>query len=277
MCDVIARGAVVAGEDATNQRLAVRLQCDRVEIRVRAGDARAGVERRVERAVRLQACDVCVCHAVDLREEAADDRLAVGLERQADYTGEACTGHARVVGAAERAVCFVAAQSAARCTVELRELPADQHFAVRLLRHGEHGVVRARAGIEGCVERAGRACDGGFPALCLGEHGVAREADPVQGMAPVVAELQLYVERGSDRGFDPDLGCAPLSCVGVWGVGERRRLRAGGPGVAEPVWPCRVVVTAADERGGAIGEGCAPQAPVTGAAVTLLLVVLSVM
>src|SRR5438128_5622658 len=108
---------VVAGEDAPNHRLAIRLQGDRIDSAIGPFPR---IESQVKCAVSIQPSHRVAAAIVQIREESAKDDLVVGLNRQTvDRTVGAAAG---VEGAIEGTVAVKARHAAARNTVEAGEL-----------------------------------------------------------------------------------------------------------------------------------------------------------
>ena len=111
-------------------------------------DAKAGVHR----AVRVQAGDVIARRAVDGKELAADDDLAVRSD--GDAMDHAIRAESGVEGGVERAIRIEPGQTRDEEAAVAREIARDQNLSVRLHGHGAHRRVRTRAEEESQVPRA---------------------------------------------------------------------------------------------------------------------------
>ena len=121
----------------------------------RVARARSRVKAQVHRAIGIQAGDVRPRGPVDGREVAADDRLAVRLNRDGEDVAVGPQTH--LEPRIQRAVVIEPGDIIARHGIEGGEPAADQQFAVwtdERLRGRIDRVVRARARVEGRVHGA---------------------------------------------------------------------------------------------------------------------------
>ena len=149
--DARARHAVVGGEIATDDDLAIRLKHYRIDRPVRA---RAGGERDVHRAIRRQPNDAVARRAVEERELARHERPPAGVNRhRARGSVSAGTG---IEGGIHAAGGQQAGHTVEAGAVEGAEPAADEDFAivgpVGVNREGGNVGVRAGAGVEGGVD-----------------------------------------------------------------------------------------------------------------------------
>ena len=147
--------AAQAGEVAADQDLPVRLKRDRIDV-----DARAGIEGRVERAVRVEPADAVARRrpgaAAEPDEDAADEDLAVRLHDDGMHVAVRSGIEERV----DRAVGVQAPDITARCrpgaAAEAAEVAADQDLPIGLQgqRVDRHSDAAGDAGVERRVDRA---------------------------------------------------------------------------------------------------------------------------
>ena len=137
--EMVVSRAVEPRERAAQENLPIGLHRQRRDEIVRAG---AEVERRVERAVRIQPREAAAADAIHARERAAEDDLAVRL--QGERRDGIIRARASVEAGVERTI-GIQAHHAADVRLQQRatrrgEIAADQNFSIVLNRHRINGA-----------------------------------------------------------------------------------------------------------------------------------------
>ena len=149
--DEVPRLAADGGEQPADQHAPIGLQRERVGRIVRAT---ARIERGVQRAIRIQPRDARAVGAVDHREQAGHEHLAVRLQRQRPHG--TVDPALRVERRIEIAIHINAGDPVARDPVEIPEIPADDDLLIGLQDRGVHKIIPARRRVEGRVHRTRR-------------------------------------------------------------------------------------------------------------------------
>jgi len=127
--EVVARLSADAGrvlEVAARQNLAIRLHHERT----RAGQTSARIEASIETAMGIKPGDSIAVRAIDGRETAADQHLAIRLQR--NRTNSPVCSSARIETVVQAAVRIEPGHSAAVRAIHSQEIAADEHPAIRL-------------------------------------------------------------------------------------------------------------------------------------------------
>ena len=111
----------------------------------------ADVEGVVQRTIGVEAGESVARCAVDGREIAADQHLAVGLESHGPNRG--VRAGAGIEGVIERAIREQAGHAVAAGAIPGGEGAGEQDFAVQLDGHVVNNIIRAHRGAEGVIEK----------------------------------------------------------------------------------------------------------------------------
>src|SRR5436190_24312929 len=106
------------------------------------------MEAAIETAIGVEPCDAIAVRAVDFRERATDEHLAVRLQRDGCHNAPCCAGIKTGVQAPIR---VEPGNSGPIRVAEGVERPADEHLAIRLQGERTNNLISSAGGCERAV------------------------------------------------------------------------------------------------------------------------------